>query len=237
MIIICPECSTRYNLGPAAIPPEGRRVRCVKCSFVWLQEPPKSFGTAPLAEPSELPPPSPAAFRNEFESRPPEPDVPTSAFRMPTVDEEDSKPRFSPTHLGWAALAGVVLLIIGSLILFSGSIVTVWPATARLYALFGGAELPKPIPLQINQISTSKGQADGQPTLSIAGLVSNHTQVEQPVPDLRLVLHRADATVLKSVDFPADQSSVAPGAAVPFKTTVVNPPSDAVSADVTFAVK
>ncbi len=35
MIIECPECETRYETA-ADIPPEGRKVRCAKCTHVWL---------------------------------------------------------------------------------------------------------------------------------------------------------------------------------------------------------
>jgi predicted Zn finger-like uncharacterized protein len=40
MIIECPECSTRYNIN-AALPPEGRSVRCAKCGHLWRILPPK----------------------------------------------------------------------------------------------------------------------------------------------------------------------------------------------------
>jgi predicted Zn finger-like uncharacterized protein len=37
-IIICPACGTRYEIG-GAIPPEGRKVRCSKCSHIWQARP------------------------------------------------------------------------------------------------------------------------------------------------------------------------------------------------------
>ncbi len=41
MILGCPNCATRFVVPPAAIGPEGRRVRCAKCSHVWHAEPPE----------------------------------------------------------------------------------------------------------------------------------------------------------------------------------------------------
>ena len=41
MLIVCPSCATSYNVKPASLPPEGRRVRCVRCKAVWQAEPSK----------------------------------------------------------------------------------------------------------------------------------------------------------------------------------------------------
>lgn len=38
MILTCPECKTQYLLPSAAIPVDGRKVRCSSCRHVWLQE-------------------------------------------------------------------------------------------------------------------------------------------------------------------------------------------------------
>jgi predicted Zn finger-like uncharacterized protein len=62
-LIICPVCDTRYETA-AVFPPEGRKVRCSKCSHVWqavavtLQ--PAAAG-APSAKPAATPQPKPAA--------------------------------------------------------------------------------------------------------------------------------------------------------------------------------
>ena len=39
MIISCPNCATRFVLEDAAIPEEGRKVRCIRCEHVWHQTP------------------------------------------------------------------------------------------------------------------------------------------------------------------------------------------------------
>lgn len=63
-VIICPACGTRYEIA-AAIPPEGRRVRCSKCSHVWqataviegAQPPPMPVPRPPATEARPAPPP------------------------------------------------------------------------------------------------------------------------------------------------------------------------------------
>ncbi len=39
MVIICPECETKYNINYALLPKEGKRVKCAKCKHTWLQKP------------------------------------------------------------------------------------------------------------------------------------------------------------------------------------------------------
>jgi predicted Zn finger-like uncharacterized protein len=66
-LIICPVCDTRYETK-AVFPPEGRKVRCSKCSHVWQAQPVAApEPPAPLApRPQPQPQPAPAA-------RPPQP--------------------------------------------------------------------------------------------------------------------------------------------------------------------
>ncbi|MGA9443345.1 MAG: zinc-ribbon domain-containing protein, partial [Methyloceanibacter sp.] len=66
-LIICPACGTRYQIK-AAFPPEGRKVRCAKCSHVWQAQPadqdaapPPAAATPPAAAPAATAAPPPAA--------------------------------------------------------------------------------------------------------------------------------------------------------------------------------
>jgi predicted Zn finger-like uncharacterized protein len=39
MLIVCPSCATSYDVKPATMPTEGRKVRCRRCRTVWHAEP------------------------------------------------------------------------------------------------------------------------------------------------------------------------------------------------------
>ncbi len=52
MIIECPACATRYDIK-AQLPPDGRTVRCAKCSAVWRAMPMIEDNQANAGEPNE----------------------------------------------------------------------------------------------------------------------------------------------------------------------------------------
>lgn len=57
MIIICPECSTKFRVDPARIPDGGTKVRCARCKHVFpAEKPPAETAADPaIAEPASRP--------------------------------------------------------------------------------------------------------------------------------------------------------------------------------------
>ncbi|MCK5912532.1 MAG: zinc-ribbon domain-containing protein, partial [Desulfuromusa sp.] len=52
MIIVCPECSTKFNVDSERIPDKGTKVRCARCKHVFLVEKPLEQ-KAPILEEME----------------------------------------------------------------------------------------------------------------------------------------------------------------------------------------
>jgi predicted Zn finger-like uncharacterized protein len=66
MILVCPNCATRYIVPDSAVGPNGRQVRCAACKHSWFQEGAtlapreEALATAGAPEVAAPPPPPPA---------------------------------------------------------------------------------------------------------------------------------------------------------------------------------
>src|SRR5262245_14821718 len=88
-VIICPSCGTRYEIA-AVLPPEGRNVRCSKCSHVCQAPPRPPLPGEPMAAPPPSEPPVPPMT-------PPEAPIAQAPSFPPYATEPDSEPGYSST--------------------------------------------------------------------------------------------------------------------------------------------
>jgi predicted Zn finger-like uncharacterized protein len=143
MRIECPSCFAAYVV-PDSLVTAGRVVRCARCGDDWT---PVAATAAPEPEPvpeSEPPPPEPT---------PPEPPLAPAPVTDPVADPVLATARPSAMErlaahtawprpsarlrLAWAASLLVLVLAAGAAYAWRGEIVTEWPPSARVYALFG----------------------------------------------------------------------------------------------------
>lgn len=226
MKLICPSCSTGYVFNSRDLGPNGRRVRCARCSHVWFQ-PPESLPDSEILE--TLAPRPERQFVSEDAKLPALPD------RYKFAD-----------RLGWAIL---VLLIVGSLsgsYLFRNSIMQSWPETRTLYRLIGLAatepaeQVPDPGPvkqtLMVRDLNYSFVEAGGDRAgvLVLQGNIVNTGSLPRSVPNLRVGLLDERGAEIQDWVFTPPITELAAGALAPFTTQLESPSPAVRSAAVTF---
>jgi predicted Zn finger-like uncharacterized protein len=224
MIVTCSKCEKRYVVDPRALGTPGRRVRCANCQHTW-------FEAAPEETPSSI-------------ELPPLPEAPP-VVRMTSAAESGVEHRIQlpavprqgkgMAWLGRVASAAVVVMVIWGLVAARQQVMSAVPFTTRLYTLAGLGPAVPGQGLELREVTPSRGADNGVPTLAINGQVANVSSSPQPVPKLRVALRDTNNKELQSWIVSVTDEPLAPGASVPFHTTISQPPDGATGVIVSFA--
>ena len=247
MIIICPECATRYLIDPRALGVMGRSVRCTQCSHVWMQLPPedaprrvdlplpgteKPQAARPAPQARALPPPP--------QSAPPAP--PKAAPAPPKVAAPPPVPAYADAADNTVARGGsrplvialVAIAILGGLWYGRDFLLDRVPALEGVYALFGVGPGDPSSDLEFSGVTSNRRQENGRATLVIDGQVTNVSQAARRVPPVRITLEDSGRHPIKSWTVVATSDRLPPGGSAPFHTSVADPGSGTVGATVSF---
>jgi predicted Zn finger-like uncharacterized protein len=236
MILTCPACGTRYQADEAKFPPDGRMVRCAKCSHVWHQP-----------GPSGAPEPDVAIIA-------PEPECETQLRSEPAPESILSRTRaFTPkaaepsvarepiawgamlgVAAGWIALIAVVLVIGYSAVKYRQEIAMIWPQSAGVYSSLG---------LKVNNrgidfahVDYHRESEDGQVVLAVTGTIVNDGDRELPVPQsVRVTLSDASNHEIYHWNFTPNVQTLKPGQSATFLTRLSSPPAAASHLEVRFS--
>jgi predicted Zn finger-like uncharacterized protein len=222
MIVTCSKCEKRYVVDPRALGAPGRRVRCANCQHTWFEAAPEEALSS-----IELPP------------LPENPPVVRTTALEPGAARRVQLPAVSRQGRGmvWVrrgAMAAAVVLAVWAVIAARGHVMSAVPFTTRLYSLVGLGPAVPGQGLELRQVTPSRGVDNGVPTLAINGQVANVSSGPKPVPKLRVALRDGNNKEIQSWTVSVTDEPLAPGASVPFHTTISQPPDGATGVIVSF---
>ena len=230
MIATCPSCGARFEIESAAVPSEGRDVRCGKCSYVWHFSP----------EDAEEEAASPAAD----DSAPVLPETPPPGLALagapnPASDTATALPTARPSSsllLGWLALAVFVAVVLAGGWFGRETLIEAVPQAARVYALLGlNSDEPLDLGLELTDVRASREIVDSGRALVIRGAVQNISDEERGLPELQASITDGQGAVLAEWRFAAASEVLPAGERIDFETMLVDPPGGNINISVVFA--
>jgi predicted Zn finger-like uncharacterized protein len=218
VIIICPNCGTRYRLD-AAVVARGARMRCAECQHRWV----------PTAEPDvEEPPPEPVVA---VAPPPPEPPV-VPPVPPPASDEADADDDAPPRRTLWRWIVAIGL---GAVL--AAAVAALWiarvdperlPVLSQLLAQWQPA--PSLLKAEVTGIVTRL--PSGERVIEISGRVRNPGRATESIKGVDARLSGGGGTARRwRINVPVRQ--LAPGESVGFASTTPGFAADAVILSVT----
>lgn len=137
--------------------------------------------------------------------------------------------------MGWAALAGVVLAVVGGAIAAQDRIVAVWPPTARIYAVFGFGPPSTQEAFELRGVKQSTFIEDEHTVVIITGEIVNVSSHPLPSPKIVARIFDANAKVLSEWVFDPVRAELGPGEITEFSDRFSDPPEGAVNLIVSLA--
>ena len=194
IVIDCPECHAQFRVPAAAIPPEGRTLRCSSCAHTWYYIDPLRALLQLAEQPVETTPDAPSFLQH-----------PTSDQSFADVMQQTSGHKFAKAksstpvvtkakgvfwHLdsagikGYLAAAGVLALCAWGLAVSQESVTMILPRAQAAYDIFG-----MPLVLRASDLAfeeTTLVYKDGK--LSIKGGIHNLDSLQKAIPPVRIAL-------------------------------------------------
>jgi len=218
MIVTCTSCSKRYLVDSRALGAAGRNVRCASCGNTWFQTPPPDAPqTIPLAA-------TDARINVEGERR-------ERRVQLPAVAPSRGRGQL----IASGVVAVVLIGLAWGLIAARGSVMTLWPPSAKLYAMIGYGPTAVGSGLELRKVTPSRGVENGMPTLAIDGEIVNISSVVRDVPKLKVALRDSNDHELQFWIVSVSEQRLLPGATVSFHTTINQPNEAATGVVVSFA--
>ena len=161
MIIVCPECDSRFVVKASMIGREGRRVRCGKCKYVWFKD----------ADPESIQKEENIGFINDEQLVDKFPDI----SNVPAITTEEGS--FGSKTLVFFTVVGLMLV---TAILASKFILLNIPQLSKYYSYLGIFDNSG---VGLYEVEVGK---NNEGNLIVSGSIKNEAEHDRKLPLLRL---------------------------------------------------
>jgi len=231
MILTCPSCNCQFRISPDILGEHGRKVKCTECGDVWFQEKKQGddedFLTGEsddedakdaLDQLDDLDEESLAVLDQVFENlehqqddiqSQSEPDLPAmhSIHKpAPVFVSQQSK------SYGYAASFAVFILLLLPLLLFSKSVLSVYPQSIVFYQIFG---IKMDVPGENLVFDRIQARYEGK-TLIVEGRIQNLGRKAQAIPLIEAQLRDSHGNILETWHIQAPENEVSSEGVVSF---------------------
>ena len=255
MLIRCPKCNVSYDIGAAAIPAEGKKVRCSQCGEVWICMPADLFEQPqpepPAPETEEQPvPETPVAEESGEAKTPQEEPVPAGKSEMQEIFarlETQTESLFEyeknlPPHLKvWSGVKSVLglqrrrnrrILAGASVVLFllllfylRFDIVRVAPFMERVYAALNIESVIPGEGLEFQNITRNEYEEDYINKMEVRGFIANVTGKTVNIPTMQIELLDKNVQALQVIYQEPPVPRIVGGGKVAFRIVITKPSS------------
>jgi predicted Zn finger-like uncharacterized protein len=248
MIIICPNCGTRYEVGHNTIGAEGRKVLCASCQRAWKAKPVAEPEDDMLFKPEQEEALDRAFAAEEAAAREPEHAKAEASKREP-IDPALQNKRAREMHARHkllskkmpmgrvrrmarlVSLVALMTIILGGVVLRE-PIVRGLPDLAGVYDALGlGVNV---VGLDFANVTSLRSMADGSSALVLSGRIDNVSGHQVEVPPVLVTLINEHGDTLYEWTMTPLVRVLAPGESVEFDTRLTSPPANTDTARLTF---
>ena len=225
MIVSCPSCTTRYDLG-SDHGTSAFNVTCQRCGHRWKELPVSDIVEVPMR---------PAYNVIEHDHAEPELDVArlVEAARISRLAFAEKRRSKWKKMAGWLSFGTVAILPFIFALLAPETLVLAAPIAHRAYEQLGW-----PINiygLEIKRTEQQNRSIDGEHVLMVKGEISNVTNDIRRIPWLRFALNDQNGTELYSWTLDTGARPLRAGETTSFTTRIAAPPELAKNLQIRFA--